>query len=67
MDYFTELMRIADTMPDGPDKSIVQAAAVRLAPVQKPSYEKTTHVSGWGVQHIKVFDMNGSRGEGGEK
>ena len=54
MNYFTELMRIAETLSTE-DKRIVQSAAVKLIEQPKPVFKETKKIDGYGYLTIKSY------------
>lgn len=55
MNFFEELMRIADKQQDEKDADILRAAAFKHVPGPPPLYERTEVIPGWGYYTARLY------------
>ena len=55
MDYFVELMRIAEVTKNENDKKILIQAAVKLIDKPEPKIDEWKDIPGFGYQNIKQY------------
>ena len=55
MDYFFELIRIAESMENEKDKAILIGAAVKLIDKPEPKIDEWKTIPGFGYHNIKQY------------
>jgi hypothetical protein len=55
MNYFNELIKIADKVTDEKDKQILYEAAVKLVPGPEKKMDETKYIPGYGYQRTIVY------------
>lgn len=55
INYFEQLMRIADTIIDEDDRNILRSAASKLIPQPTPRIQHTKYIQGFGYMTTRLY------------